>query len=153
MDFKHINILLAEDDADDCVIFERALKDFPAITNLTTVNNGEHLMELLQNTNELPHVIFLDFNMPCKNGLECLIEIKLNKNLKELPVIMYSTSCENNVVDQLFENGAHYFIRKLPQFPMFKKAIQHSLTLVTQENCSPPLREHFVLLNQNNLSV
>ncbi|MCW3104825.1 MAG: transcriptional regulator [Bacteroidetes bacterium] len=151
MNSKHINILLADDDADDCLIFERALRDYPAITNLITVNDGEQLMKLLETTNELPHVLFLDFNMPCKNGLQCLVEIKQNDNLKHLPVIVYSTSFENDVVDQLFENGAHYFIRKLPQFPVFKKIIQHALTLVTQENSAPPLREHFVLLVQNNL--
>ncbi len=153
MNLKHINILLADDDDDDRLIFERALKDFPAITNLITVNNGEQLMKLLQNTNELPHVLFLDFNMPCKNGLECLIEIKQNKNLKDLPVIMYSTSFENEVADQLFENGAHYFIRKIAQFSIFKKTIQHALTQVTQENNLPPTREHFVLIIQNNLTV
>lgn len=153
MNLKRINILLADDDADDCRIFERAIKDFPAVTDLTTVNNGEELMKLLQNTNQLPHVIFLDFNMPCKNGLECLIEIKQNENLKDLPVIMYSTCFDNDVVDQLFEHGAYYFIRKLPQFPVFKKIIQHALALVTQENCSPPLREQFVLMTPNNFIV
>lgn len=152
MDLKHVNILLADDDADDCLIFERALKGFPLSTNLVTVNDGEKLMKLLENTNELPHVLFIDFNMPCKNGLECLKEIKQNTNLKHLPVIMYSTSFEKEVIDQLFESGAHYFIRKLAQFSIFKETIHQALTLVTQENSSPPSRENFVLIIKDKLA-
>lgn len=153
MNLKHVNILLADDDADDCLIFERALKGFPLITHLVTVNDGEKLMKLLQNTNELPHVLFLDFNIPCKNGLECLKEIKQNNDLKHLPVIMYSTSFENVVVDLLFESGAHYLIRKLAQFSIFKKTIRQALTLVTEENSSLPAREHFVLIIKDNLTI
>lgn len=153
MNLKHVNILLADDDADDCHIFEQALKDFPAITNLTTIDNGEKLMKHLLNTSALPDVVFLDFNMPCKNGLECLKEIKHNKNLKHLPVILYSTSAEKVIVDLLFDNGAHYFIRKFAQFSTFKKTIQQALTLVTQNNNLTAKREHFMLITENNFPI
>ena len=149
---KHLNILLADDDADDCQIFEQALKGFSAVTNLTTVDDGEKLMKYLLNTNELPDVVFLDFNMPCKNGLECLKEIKQNKSLKQLPVIMYSTSAEKVIVDLLFENGAHCFIQKLAQFFTFKKTIHQALIFVTQENSSPTTRERF-MLTENNFPI
>lgn len=110
-------------------------------------------MKHLLNTNELPDVVFLDFNMPCKNGLECLKEIKHNKNLNHLPVIMYSTSAEKVIVDLLFENGAHYFICKFTPFSTFKKTIQQALTLVTQNNSLPATREYFVLIIENNLTI
>ncbi len=150
---EHINILLADDDADDCLIFWRALKGFPVKTKLTTVDDGEKLIKLLQSTREFPHVVFLDFNMPCKNGLVCLKEIKQDKDLKHLPVIVYSTSFDNAVNDHLFENGAHYFIRKLGEFSLFKIAIQEALILVTQGDSPLPTREHFVLTRKNNLTV
>lgn len=150
---KQVKILLADDDSDDCLFFKEALEGFPITTNLTTVNNGNKLMQHLQDTHELPHVLFLDFNMPCKSGLECLKEIKQNKNFKHLPIIIYSTFCEKLIVDQLFDNGAHYFFRKLGQFSIFKKTIQEALRLATQENSLPPVREQFVLIIANNMSI
>src|ERR1700675_4386029 len=107
MKLKQLNILLADDDGDDCYFFKEALKECPVSTHLTTVPDGEHLMHLLTNgTRELPDVLFLDLNMPRKNGFECLSEIRENKKLKDLPVIIFSTSFEQEVVNLLYQNGA-----------------------------------------------
>ena len=131
MNLKQLNILLADDDTDDCIFFKEALEELLLSTHLTTVHDGEQLMQLLTNeTNELPHVLFLDLNMPRKNGFECLSEIKLNKKLKQLPVIIFSTSFEQEVVNLLYKNGAQYFIRKPSEFSQFKKIIQQTLTLI-----------------------
>jgi len=154
MQLKQLNILLADDDLDDCIFFKDAVLELLPSTNLTTVNDGEQLMNLLINEKtELPHVLFLDLNMPRKNGFECLSEIKANEKLKLLPVIMFSTSFEQDVVNQLYQNGAHYFIRKPSEFSQFKKIIQHTLNLLAQllpgnenENITPSTRENFVLL-------
>jgi len=146
MNLKHLNILLADDDTDDCIFFKEALGELMLSTNLTTVNDGEQLMQLLTNeTNELPHILFLDLNMPRKNGFECLSEIKQNKKLKELPVIIFSTSFEKEVVNLLYKNGAQYFIRKPSEFSQFKKIIQQSLIAISQETISQPSRENFVI--------
>ena len=149
-----LNILLADDDADDCLFFKAAVDEFPLFTNLTTVHDGEQLMKQLTNeTNELPHIIFLDLNMPRKNGFECLEEIKLNNKLKQLPIIIFSTSFEQEVVNMLYKNGAQHFIRKPSDFLQFKKIIQQSLTLAAQGNISQPTKEKFVLTIQNSLII
>lgn len=152
MNFKQLNILLADDDSDDCLFFKEALRELLLSTNLTTVHDGEQLMQLLTNeTNVLPHVLFLDLNMPRKNGFECLTEIKLSKKLKQLPVIVFSTSFEQEVVNQLYKNGAQYFIRKPSEFSQFKKIIQQSLALIMNENISQPTRENFVIIVEPSL--
>ena len=79
---------------------------------------------------ELPHILFLDLNMPRKNGFECLSEIKHNNKLKDLPVVIFSTSFEQEVVNLLYKNGAQYFIRKPSVFLQFKEIILHALLLV-----------------------
>lgn len=146
MDLKRLNILLADDDADDRLFFKEALGDLPLSTHLTTVPDGEHLMHLLANVAiALPHVLFLDLNMPRKNGFECLSEIKLSERLKELPVVVFSTSFEQEVVNLLYQNGARYFIRKPSEFSQFKKIISQTLTRIEQENISQPTRENFVI--------
>lgn len=145
MILKTLNILLADDDKDDCGFFKEALVGMDLVTHLIIVNDGEQLMNYL--TSELlalPHVLFLDINMPRKNGFECLSEIKQNKKLKPFPVIMFSTSFELDVVNQLYQNGAHYFIRKPSEFQQFKKTLQQTLSIISKENILQPPREKFV---------
>jgi CheY-like chemotaxis protein len=143
---KQLNVLLADDDVDDCIFFRVALSELHLDTSLAVVHDGEELMQLLTNeTSVLPDVLFLYINMPRKNGFECLSEIKLNPKLKQLPVIMFSTSFEQEVVNLLHKNGAQYFIRKPSEFSQFKKIIQETLALIAPENASQPTRENFVL--------
>jgi CheY-like chemotaxis protein len=154
MNVKQLNILLADDDTDDCLFFKDALEDMPISTELTAVHDGEQLMQMLnQETNTLPHLLFLDLNMPRKNGFECLTEIKLNKKLKDLPVVIFSTSFEKEVVNQLYLNGAQYFIRKPSEFVQFKKIILHVLTLITQQGILKPVKADFVLTVENSLVI
>ena len=152
MNVEKLTILLADDDKDDCLFFEDAINDLAQSTNFTAVHDGEQLMQLLSNeTNKLPHVLFLDLNMPRKNGFECLEEIKHNRKLKALPVVVFSTSFEQEVVNRLYDNGAQYFIRKPSEFSLYKKIILHTLTLIMQKDISQMTKEDFVLTVENSL--
>jgi CheY-like chemotaxis protein len=143
---KPLNILLADDDKDDCLFFEMALDALSTQTTIETVVDGEKLMEYLaENLKKLPDLLFLDLNMPRKNGFECLTEIRLNKALRKLPVIIFSTSYEQQVVNQLFKNGAKYFIRKPAEFPNLKKIIAKTIGLLLDKDVPNPARENFVL--------
>jgi CheY-like chemotaxis protein len=75
----------------------------------------------------LPDVLFLDLNMPCKNGYECLSEIKQNIKLKHLPVIVFTTSCPNESIVMLFKVGAQDFVRKSGDFEQLKLVIHQAL--------------------------
>ncbi len=114
-------------------------------TKLTTVDDGERLMSYLsKNINKLPDVLFLDLNMPRKNGAECLKEIKLNKKLQHLPVIIYSTSLHEAVADELYKNGAHYYIRKTDLLEL-RKVLHKVLTMIIENKFSRPPRSEFIL--------
>jgi CheY-like chemotaxis protein len=140
------HILLADDDRDDSILFQAILDELPLSTHLTVVFNGEQLMQLLNDTKEkLPDILFLDLNMPRKNGFTCLLEIKRSERLKLLCVIIYSTSYEFDVVSLLYKNGAQYYIRKPNSYPQLKKLIHQALTLSTQVNVQHPSMEQFVL--------
>ena len=155
MNSKPLNIILADDDTDDCIFFKEAVEELFLSTQLSILHDGEQLMQHLNNEkNELPDVLFLDINMPRKNGFECLSEIKCNQKLKQLPVIIFSTSFEQEVVNLLYKNGAQYFIRKPPEFSQFKKIIHQTFfTLIIPQNISQPTKENFVLTVQNSLIV
>ncbi|GAB2556883.1 response regulator [Spirosoma areae] len=145
---NQLYILLADDDEDDCLFFKEALDELIIAAHLTIVPNGEQLMHLLKKSaDQLPHVLFLDLNMPRKSGYECLLEIKRDSTLKQLPVIILSTSFEPTVADLLYKNGAQHCIRKPADFSKLKQIIHQALTLVAQENGSQPAKQDFVLNN------
>jgi CheY-like chemotaxis protein len=146
-----LRVLLADDDIDDCLFFKEALDELPLSTRLTIVNDGDQLMKLLlKNTSRLPHVLFLDLNMPRKNGFECLTEIRLNDKLKALPAIIYSTSSEQDVIDRLYQNGAQHFFRKPFDFLEFKRVIHYSLTLIMHGSSLQRTKNNFILTGEND---
>ena len=139
-----LNILLADDDRDDRYFFEKALKELPVDTNLNTVPDGEGLMDYLhENAANLPDVLFLDNNMPRKNGSECLIEIKGDTRLKGIPVVLCSTSLGDDFANLLYQNGAHYYLHKC-DFADLKQCIGMVLQLLAA-NPRQPSRDKFML--------
>jgi CheY-like chemotaxis protein len=135
--FKALNILLADDDLDDRQFFCLALEALTIPTKLTTVENGENLMAYLsENISQLPDVIFLDINMPRKNGIECLSEIKQNEKLKDLPVIMFSTSKSIDKIGLVFKKGADVYIHKPSEFSQLKQVIFHALPIAVENKFS-----------------
>lgn len=146
---KQLHVLLADDDEDDRFFFKEGLKESTLSTRLSTVPDGEHLMRLLLNESfPLPDVLFLDLNMPRKNGFECLSEIKSNDKLKLLPVVVYSTSFEQEVVNQLYQAGAEYFIRKPPLFSHFQTIILQTLAKIALQSATRPGKDDFVITMQ-----
>ena len=146
-----LNILLADDDADDCFFFEKALREISILTQVIVVNDGEQLMDFLsKNSAQLPDVLFLDLNMPRKSGFECLTEIMENTKLKELAVVMYSTSYtqdpnyEQSIINVLYKLGAKDYIRKPGEFAKLKELIQQSLIKVIE------LKQNEIVLKQSN---
>lgn len=140
MIIEPLNILLADDDTDDCLFFKKALEDLPISTHLTTVQDGEQLMTYLsENLVPLPDALFLDLNMPRKNGFECLCEIKDDEKLKDILVVMFSISYprdpnyEQDMINRLLGIGAHHFIRKANDLDQLKQSIQLALTMAVEK--------------------
>ncbi len=141
-----LNLLLADDDSDDCFFFKEALEELTISAKLTTVNDGVQLMKLLSTTGTpLPDALFLDLNMPRKSGLECLAEIKTIDKLMHLPVMIYSTSLNPDVVEILYQKGAHYYICKPGEFAKIKKVILEAITLLPLNKLKQPSRDKFIL--------
>ncbi|MES2133475.1 MAG: response regulator [Bacteroidota bacterium] len=142
---KQLHFLFADDDADDRDFFGLAFRSLPLSSRFTSVEDGEKLMYYLVNHADLlPDVLFLDLNMPRKNGAECLNEIKSNTSLQHLPVIIYSTSLHDDVVDLLYNNGAHYYIKKAG-IAELEIALQTIATLMEINDLPRPSRDQFIL--------
>lgn len=141
------HILLADDDEDDCLLFKDALDELLVSGKFSCVSNGEKLMQLLADSKLLPDFIFLDMNMPRKSGLQCLLEIKANASLKDIPVVILSTSFEPNMMERLYENGAQLCLKKPNEFTKLKEAIHSALSLAEQ---APALDKAAVVSQPSN---
>jgi DNA-binding response OmpR family regulator len=105
-----INIVLAEDDIDDVFLFQLALNELKIAWKLNHADNGENLLALLKDL--IPDIIFLDLNIPCKDGLSCLMEIRKNNAFDNVPVVLISGHTYSKYINDAFSNGANYYLIK-----------------------------------------
>jgi CheY-like chemotaxis protein len=143
---KSTTLLLADDDAGSREIFIEAIEQIAPHIKVNTVSNGKNLMTtLLSESQPLPDLIFLDLNMPLKTGRECLQEIRNNERLKEIPVIIYSTSSNDQHIDETYEDGANFYLIKPDSFNELKVIAKDVLSLDWIKPIWPG-REKFVLV-------
>lgn len=144
-----VYILLADDDEDDRNLFKELLSELSISAFLMTVEDGEKLMGLLSMlpASPPPHLIFLDINMPRKNGIECLAEIRSNPKFDNVPVFMFSTSVDLQDIDVTYENGANLYIPKSLFFTAQKQIIEGLFTVHWKNYLAKIPKEKFVLGN------
>ena len=141
-----IRVLLADDDEDDREFFRDAFNEIKMKTNVEVVKDGQELMNYLETSEgKLPHVLFLDLNMPRKNGMECLNEIKKIDRFRDIAVAIYSTSASEDDIEETFVKGANVYIKKPSDFNSLKKILQEVITLNWQYHTSGLNRDNFLL--------
>lgn len=121
---KYKNILLIDDDEDDCEIFLVALEKSFGPGNYNTLNQATIALQQLDQKQLQPDLIFLDLNMPIMNGVEFLTQIKQKEHLNHIPVIIFSTSSQADLIEKTRQLGAHDFITKPSDFNDFLKIFQ-----------------------------
>lgn len=126
---ENVSILVADDDADDRFLLKTMFQENGFRETLYFVEDGIELMEYLQNAirsnpaNPLPQLILLDLNMPRKNGKEVLSELKENPLWEKIPVVIFSTTKNENEINKCYELGAVGYITKPDSYETFIKAI------------------------------
>ena len=146
MQNEPIHVLLADDDEGDRNIFIDALNELKINTVIHTVKDGQELIDHLTHAdNSPPHVLFLDLNMPCKTGLDCLNEIKSIDRLKDIAIAIYSTSSSEKDIEETFVRGANVYIKKPSSFSSLKKVLSQVITINWQYHTSGLNRDNFLL--------
>jgi len=123
------NFFLADDDPDDLELFDEALRGIDSSIEFNFASNGKELIEKLRLDGHTAQIIFLDINMPEMNGWECLENLKKEDQLKDIPVIMYSTSSTEAYGKRAINSGALAFYVKPHSFLLlqdFLKSIAES---------------------------
>lgn len=137
---KQIDIFYADDDEDDLMFFNEAIEDIAADSDFRITlhihKNGERLIENIRNNKDNNGVVFLDINMPFKNGFELLAEIRNDAEITDFPVIMYSTSSNVDYVEKSKQLGANFYVIKPFEFEHLV-AILHSFIKVDWKGHKP----------------
>ena len=141
-----MHILLADDDEDDRLFFRDAFDEIKINTRVETVNDGVELMDYLTRPGiTLPHILFLDLNMPRKNGMDCLRELKRIDYLKDIAVVIYSTSASDEDIEETFVQGANVYLKKPNDFKTLRKTLEAVITTNWQYQTSGLNRNNFIL--------
>ena len=118
-------ILLSEDDRVDAMTVERALDDLKISNRLVITTNGEEALDFLRDPEkEMPCIILLDLNMPKMNGIEFLQIVKNDENLKRIPVVVLTTSREEEDKVESFNLGVAGYIIKPADYMQFMEAVR-----------------------------
>lgn len=142
--FRPINILLVEDNPGDVELTEDALRRSKVTTRVSVVTDGEDAMNFLRRQasyqeETMPDLVLLDLNLPRKDGMEVLREMKQDPALKHIPVVILTTSEAERDILASYELGANCFISKPVDLTEFRKVVESIddfwFTIVKLPNC------------------
>lgn len=133
----------ADDDTDDLQLFKNAVDKTAEQIALHTYNKGDEFLKSIKAKADKNSIVFLDINMPGKNGFEILKEIRRDDLLKTVPVIMYSTSGDDKTIAVSKEIGATMYAVKPTSFSDLKGLIKKAIAINWDVFKSPP--ESFIL--------
>jgi len=139
---SHHYVMLVDDDDDDCDFFSETFISASAMS-LHIVKSGNEMFNFLNRKILMPQLIFLDLNMPAKNGYDCLRELKADEELNKIPVIIYSTSALENSTEKKLLEHAHLYVRKPNSLNQLKSVIQKVMVTDFVKTILPKPRELF----------
>lgn len=141
-----MRIFLVDDDADDRELFKLALYKVNAECSLTLFTGGREVIAHLGNPeNELPHILFLDLNMPAYSGFECLHEITRQPALRSVSVAIYSSSKSEEDIEATLSAGANIYIEKPDDFAKLQEALRYVIKINWQFHSCGLDKETFFL--------
>lgn len=131
-DLQYVHVLIAEDDPDDRLLVRRAFQSALPRSSIAMVADGEELLDYLHMRGKYgdpvecprPSLIMLDLNMPRKDGLQVLQELKSMSEFRKIPVVVLTTSASERDIALSYELGVNAFISKPASFSKLKKMVR-----------------------------
>ena len=148
MKVNEVHILLAEDDRDDRLFFKNAFNGLKIDNRLSICENGTDLMDYLKGAEVVPDILFLDLNMPGKNGFECLKEIRSTGRYSDMTVAIYTSLSLPAIQNEVLLAGANVFIKKPNDPDVLKKILLEVMYINWQYMTDGLSKENFMLSYQ-----
>ena len=123
-------LFMIDDDQDDRDVFREAVANCDPKIEMMFAKDGIEALQILDSSIILPDVIFLDYNMPRMNGLECLKRLKGNSDTKDIPTIMYTTSGDREQENVVLLFGADYYMQKTVNFKSLCQELSRLFDLI-----------------------
>lgn len=142
---NEFTIFYTDDDVEDLEFFSEVTSAMGDYLNIVTKNNGKKLLQDLKNPPPNPHIVFLDLNMPGFSGFDVLQQLGSSNEYKNLPIVIFSTSSDEQTIAKSMELGASFYVSKPTDYTLLKKTIQHTLNI--NWDTFKPSKENFVYLN------
>lgn len=137
-------VLLAEDDDDDYLIFSLAVNDITSVrVELKRAENGDILMRLLDEKH--PDLLFLDLLMPCRDGRQCIREIRANRKFDSLPIIVYSSMSDLESIEFCYREGTNLYARKPSSLTDLKSILEKIFAMDWKRMLYYPPMSQFVI--------
>jgi CheY-like chemotaxis protein len=137
------NVLIAEDDDDDYLIFSIAIAETSLTLLLKRAENGEILLKLLDE--QIPDILFLDLLMPCTDGRQCLREIRANKKYDTVPIIVYSSLTDLQNIEYCYREGSNLYVIKPNSIGDLKSALERIFSIDWKKKLYFPQKSEFVI--------
>lgn len=127
MAMENYYVCLADADPEQRSCFKRALEQLEFDLELDAFKGAEELLDFLEEADSLPEIIFLNLNMPCMDGGECLARIRSEERYEQICIVLYSSNIEMRRIEELFRNGANRYLRRPESDRALKKALRKTL--------------------------
>lgn len=136
-------VLLTENDDDDYLIFTLAIKETNLGVTLTRAETGDELFTLLNKN--IPDILFLDIQIPCRDGRQCLREIRSQSRYDNLPVILYTSLNDAQTIEYTFREGGNLYVIKPSSITQLTEVLKRILTINWKTTLYFPAKSDFVL--------
>lgn len=139
-----MHILMADDDKEDFHSLVEAAQNTGESLKISYAANWMELWRSVIKT--LPDLLFIDLNMPVKNGLECLQTLRADRRYDEVPIVIYSTSANKIDIDKAYTHGANYFVVKPNTIDEVTHMLRKLYVMGKEVLAAKPPREEFVII-------
>jgi two-component system, chemotaxis family, response regulator Rcp1 len=125
---NEVNILLVEDNEGDIILTTEAFKDMKLENSISVVRDGEEALRFLKKQEEYvsastPQLILMDINLPGMDGKELLDMIKKDERLKEIPVVMLTSSAADEDISECYDKHVNWYITKPIDYDKYTKVM------------------------------
>lgn len=146
MNKEYLNVILADDDEGNLILFKSILQDLKIHIKVKTFGNISDTMEYLNTDGAvIPEVFFMNFNISGKNCIEYLSELKADHRFDHMTTVIYTQSISSEDEEEIFVNGANVLMKKPDNYGDMKKNITDIMTVTWQYHTSGLNKNNFIM--------